>query len=98
MNSLMTSNLGTVLLDMATKVYGEPTYTSDSIVRFKKSKGIAINVADGTWFNFSDNNGGGVVDFIDEHFPDRKKTDVFKEFGGVDFLLGMWAGILLFEK
>jgi len=59
----MADNLGTILLDMATKVYGEPTYTSDSIVRFKKSKGIAVNVADGTWFNFSDNNGGGSCRF-----------------------------------
>ena len=57
-----------------------------------------MNVADGTWFNFTDNSGGGVVDFIDQHFPDRKKTDVFKELGGVDFLLGLWAGILLLEK
>jgi len=95
---MMSSNLGTILVDMATKVYGEPTYTSNSIVRFKKSKGVAVNVADGTWFNFTDNSGGGVVDFIDQHFPDRKKTDVFKEFGGVDFLLGLWAGIPLLEK
>ena len=94
----MADNLGAILLDMAKQISGEPTYTSDSIVRFKKSKGIAVNVADGTWFNFSDNSGGGVVDFIDQHFPDRKKTDVFKEFGGVDFLLGLWAGILLLEK
>jgi hypothetical protein len=95
---MTTSNFGQILLDMAKQVYGEPTYQSGNIVRFKQSKGLAVNTADGTWFNFSDNQGGGVSDFIDQHFSGESKADVFKRFGGVDFLLGMWAGILLLEQ
>jgi len=94
----MNSNLGSILLDMAKAIYGTPTYESGNIVRFKKSKGVAVNTADGTWFNFSENQGGGVSDFIDQHFSGESKAEVFKRFGGVDFLLGMWAGVLLLEK
>jgi len=91
----MSSSLGTILLEMATKIFGEPTSTSNSIVRFKKSKGVAVNVADGTWFDFTEAQGGGVTDFINQYFPDRKKTEVFKQFGGSDFLTGLMAGIHL---
>tara|TARA_R100000742_G_C4240072_1_gene59920 strand:- start:28 stop:315 length:288 start_codon:yes stop_codon:yes gene_type:complete len=91
----MSSNLGSILLDMAIKVYGEPTSKSSGIVRFKKSKGVAINISDGTWFDFTESRGGGVTDFIDQYFPDRKKTDVFKEFGGSNFMTGLMAGIHL---
>jgi hypothetical protein len=89
----MNSNLGEVLLQMATSVFGEPSYTSNNIVRFKRSKGIAVNLVDGTWFDFTENKGGGVIDFIDTHFPNEKKAEVFKRFGGLDFLVGMWEGI-----
>ncbi len=89
MRMMMTySNYGDMLLEMAKQVYGEPTYTSNNIVRFKQSKGLAVNLQDGTWFDFTENSGGGVSDFISQHFPNEKKTEVFKKFGGSDFLNG----------
>lgn len=92
----MSSNLSTMILGMATKVWGEPTYIgSDGIYRFKKSKGIAVNVQDATWFDFTENKGGGVLDLVDTHFSDQKRTEVFKQFGGSDFLTGLMAGIHL---
>tara|TARA_X000001382_G_scaffold117628_1_gene97398 strand:- start:269 stop:556 length:288 start_codon:yes stop_codon:yes gene_type:complete len=91
----MSSSLGTILVDMATEVFGEPTFRSSNIIRFKKSKGVAVNVTDGTWFDFTEAQGGGVTDFITQYFPDRKKAEVFKQFGGVDFLLGLTVGIHL---
>jgi hypothetical protein len=88
------SNLSGVILDMAKNIWGEPTSVgADGIYRFKKSKGVAVNVADATWFDFTEGQGGGVLDMVDTYFPDRKRTEVFKQFGGVDFLLGLMAGI-----
>ena len=88
------SNLSGVILDMAKNIWGEPTSVgADGIYRFKKSKGVAVNVADATGFDFTEGQGGGVLDMVDTYFPDRKRTEVFKQFGGVDFLLGLTAGI-----
>ena len=93
------SNLSEIILDMAKDIWGEPTSMgADGIYRFNKSKGVAVNVADATWFDFTEGQGGGVIDLVDTYFPDRKRTEVLQEFGAVDFLLGWWAGILLLEK
>lgn len=94
----MSSNLGEMLVTMAKEIWGEPTSTTAHIVRFKKSKGVAINTTDGTWFDFTENQGGGVVDFIETHFSSEPKAQVFKRFGGSDFLNGLWEGTLLLEQ
>lgn len=90
----MSSEYGKVLLQMATQIFGEPTNQTNKIVRFKRSQGVAVNTADGTWFDFTENVGGGVVDFAKEHFPNQKISEVIKQFGGADFTQGMWEGVL----
>ena len=85
---------GEILFNMAKSIYGEPTSTGTGNYRFKGSKGVSVDTNGGRWFDFTEDRGGGCKDFIEVHFPDEQIAQVFKRFGGSDFLNGKRVGAL----
>jgi len=85
---------GEILFNMAQEVYGKPTATGTGNYRFKGSKGVSVDTNAGRWFDFTEDKGGSCKDFIAEHFPSEPVADVFRRFGGSDFLNGQRVGAL----
>lgn len=68
---------------LASHYWGEPNkrLSQKNLLRFGSHGSKAVNLEKGTWFNFEDNVGGGVVDLIKYQEPGVSVPDRLAEFG-----------------
>ena len=65
--------------EVAKQLLGEPTSTSSNELRWGRKGSFVLNLEAGTWFDFENDKGGGLIDLI-KHMNQDVNT-VLKEFG-----------------
>jgi len=65
--------------EVAKQLLGEPTSTSSNELRWGRKGSIVLNLEAGTWFDFENDTGGGLIDLI-KHMNQDVNT-VLKQFG-----------------
>ena len=65
--------------EVAKQLLGEPTSTSSKEFRWGSKGSLVLSLETGTWYNFEDDTGGGIIDLI-KHLNQDVNT-VLKQFG-----------------
>lgn len=73
-------DIANLILPLATKFWGNPTSTkADGKIRFGSHGSKAIDTSSGTWFDFEQGIGGGVIDLIKTHISNTSSISEFLE-------------------
>jgi KaiC/GvpD/RAD55 family RecA-like ATPase len=77
----MPTSLESIIGDVAKHYWGDPDRSSQKELRFGTHGSKCVNLADGTWYDFENNVGGGVVDLIKSEEPNVRVGDILEQFG-----------------
>jgi len=63
----MTNNIGSYIETVAKHYWGEPAERRGTALRWGNKGSKEVDLRKGTWFDFENNVGGGVVDLVRQH-------------------------------